>query len=96
MDVNLRDKYGRTALMWAAEQGHVAAIETLLDLGADRTIRDSHTNRSADHKIHKSSKTCQASSSKLSVAPVGLQQRSWTDPMALKTISVSSSTIRVI
>ena len=47
IDVNLRDKFGRTALMWAAEQGHVAAIETLLDLGADRTIRDSHTNRSA-------------------------------------------------
>ena len=45
IDVNLRDKFGRTALMWAAEQGHVAAIETLLDLGADRTIRDSHTNR---------------------------------------------------
>ena len=60
MDVNLRDKYGRTALMWAAEQGHVAAIETLLDLGADRTIRDSHTNRSADHKPHKPSKCCQA------------------------------------
>ncbi|KAK9835913.1 hypothetical protein WJX74_010869 [Apatococcus lobatus] len=49
MDVNLRDKYGRTALMWAAEQGHVAVIETLLDLGADRTVRDSHTNRSALH-----------------------------------------------
>ncbi|KAK9864267.1 hypothetical protein WJX84_009264 [Apatococcus fuscideae] len=49
MDVNLRDKYGRTALMWAAEQGHVAAIETLLDLGSDRTIRDPHSNRSCLH-----------------------------------------------
>lgn len=45
IDVNQRDRFGRTALMWAAEQGHVAAIETLLDLGSDRTIRDPHTNR---------------------------------------------------
>ena len=46
-DINQRDRYGRTALMWAAEMNHREAAETLIDLGADRRAADPLTSRCA-------------------------------------------------
>lgn len=46
-DINQRDRYGRTALMWAAEMNHRDAAETLIDLGADRRAADPVTSRCA-------------------------------------------------
>ena len=46
-DINQRDRYGRTALMWAAEMNHREAAETLIDLGADRRAADPVTSRCA-------------------------------------------------
>lgn len=40
LDVNARDKYEWTPLYRAAYNGHVEAVKTLLELGADRTLRD--------------------------------------------------------
>jgi len=40
-DVNLRDKYGQTALHHAATVGHVAAARILLERGADVNFKDS-------------------------------------------------------
>ena len=40
LDVNARDRYGRTALMEAIYAGHTDAVETLLKLGADVNARD--------------------------------------------------------
>ena len=37
-DINQRDRYGRTALMWAAEMNHKETVETLIDLGSDRKL----------------------------------------------------------
>jgi ankyrin repeat protein len=34
MDVNAKDKNGRTALMWATEQGHTPIVELLKAHGA--------------------------------------------------------------
>eukprot|EP00891_Asterochloris_glomerata_P006362 jgi/Astpho2/6362/e_gw1.00091.64.1_t len=48
-DINQRDRYGRTALMWAAEMNHRDAAETLIDLGADRRAADPVTSRTALH-----------------------------------------------
>eukprot|EP00884_Botryococcus_braunii_P013152 jgi/Botrbrau1/21838/Bobra.0190s0052.1 len=48
-EVDTRDRYGRTALMWAAEQAHVNAAATLLDMGADRRATDPQTSRTALH-----------------------------------------------
>lgn len=39
-DVNARDDYGYTALMWAAQEGHVLTSETLIEHGADVNARD--------------------------------------------------------
>lgn len=36
--VDQRDRYGRTALMWAAEMNHKDTVETLIDLGSDRKL----------------------------------------------------------
>lgn len=40
VDVNEKDRFGRTALQWASEQGHVHTVEILLDMGADINERD--------------------------------------------------------
>ena len=37
-DINAKDRFGRTALMWAAEMNHKDTVETLIDLGGDRKI----------------------------------------------------------
>lgn len=39
-DVNGRDDYGYTPLMWAAQQGHVLTCEALIKRGADVNARD--------------------------------------------------------
>ena len=44
-DVDQRDRYGRTALMWAAEMNHKDAVETLIDLGSNRKLVDPQGGR---------------------------------------------------
>lgn len=39
-DVNLKNKYGRTALTYAANKGKAKAVKALLDAGADINIKD--------------------------------------------------------
>jgi ankyrin repeat protein len=41
-DVNLRDNYDSTALMWAAYFGYTAIVKLLLDNGADITMQDNY------------------------------------------------------
>jgi hypothetical protein len=41
-DLEIRDKEGRTPLLLAAQYGHVAAVRSLLEKGADPTARDAH------------------------------------------------------
>ena len=45
VEVDQRDRHGRTALMWAADTGQVEAAEALLALGADRRACDLQTGR---------------------------------------------------
>jgi ankyrin repeat protein len=40
-----------TALMYAAERGRVEAVQTLLEDGADRTIRDNTGRTAYDHAV---------------------------------------------
>lgn len=47
-DINQRDKFQRTALHWAAEMGHVEAVETLLDYGCDVNAKECN-GRTAMH-----------------------------------------------
>jgi len=48
-DVNLQNKYGETALHWAAAERNRTAIEVLLSFGADRHVvaHDGRTARDA-------------------------------------------------
>ncbi|KAK9815857.1 hypothetical protein WJX72_010854 [[Myrmecia] bisecta] len=48
-EIDQRDRYGRTALMWAAEMGHIETAETLIDLNCDRKATDPQTGRNALH-----------------------------------------------
>ncbi|DBA82933.1 TPA: hypothetical protein ACH3X1_006717 [Trebouxia sp. C0004] len=48
-DINQKDQYGRTALMWAAEMNHKETVETLIDLGSDRKLLEPQGGRSALH-----------------------------------------------
>ncbi|KAL3152721.1 hypothetical protein ABBQ38_012312 [Trebouxia sp. C0009 RCD-2024] len=48
-DIDQRDQYGRTALMWAAELNHKDTVETLIDLGSDRKLVEQTGGRSALH-----------------------------------------------
>ena len=45
VDLDARDRYGRTALMWAADIGSCPAAEVLLELGADRRAGDPLSGR---------------------------------------------------
>lgn len=48
VNVNYVDTtHGSTALMHAAQQGHLDIVEKLLDLGADMTIRNANNNKKA-------------------------------------------------
>jgi ankyrin repeat protein len=38
-DLNLKDKFGWTALMTASNAGHTGTVQALLGAGADRNIR---------------------------------------------------------
>ncbi|KAG6551405.1 hypothetical protein Mapa_007051 [Marchantia paleacea] len=53
-DVDAKDRYGRTALIWAADCGHLHAIETLIRLSANIHATDNHTGR---HQSQPSSPT---------------------------------------
>ena len=44
-DINHRDRYGRTALMWASEMNHKETVETLIDLGSDRKLVEPQSGR---------------------------------------------------
>ncbi|CAM6110079.1 unnamed protein product [Calypogeia fissa] len=48
-DVDAKDRYGRTALIWAADCGHLHSVETLIRLSANIHAQDSHTGRTATH-----------------------------------------------
>lgn len=51
LDVDMADENGRTALMWAAELGHVSAVQTLLQMGADRMKKDSYNGRCGGYEM---------------------------------------------
>ena len=38
-DVNVREKYGETPLMYASFMGHAKVVEALLDAGADKELK---------------------------------------------------------
>uniref|UniRef100_A0A061QYB7 Ankyrin repeat and death domain-containing protein 1a n=1 Tax=Tetraselmis sp. GSL018 TaxID=582737 RepID=A0A061QYB7_9CHLO len=48
LNIDMRDKYERTALHWAAESGHAETCEMLLELGAEPAARES-LGRTAIH-----------------------------------------------
>ena len=43
-DVNVKNEYGRTPLMWASSSGHEKVVESLLDAGADKEVKDNKGN----------------------------------------------------
>lgn len=48
-DINQRDRYGRTALMWASEMNHKETVETLIDLGSDRKLTEPQSGRYSNY-----------------------------------------------
>lgn len=51
-DIDQRDRYGRTALMWASEMNHKETVETLIDLGSDRKLVEPQGGRQVCHFAH--------------------------------------------
>jgi ankyrin repeat protein len=49
--VNLQDKHGRTALMYASKEGNIALIQRLLDCQADSTLKDNEGNTALTYAI---------------------------------------------
>jgi len=47
--VNIADSVGKTPIMYAAGNGHVAAVELLLEQGADLTVSDRDRNTALHH-----------------------------------------------
>ncbi|MEI0518875.1 ankyrin repeat domain-containing protein [Brachyspira murdochii] len=41
-DVNVKDDYNKTALMYASEKGHLEIVKYLLDKGADINAKDNY------------------------------------------------------
>ena len=41
-DVNIKDKDGSTALMWASDNGHTETVKLLIDAGADVNIKNKY------------------------------------------------------
>jgi len=48
-DVDAKDRYGRTILMWGSDKGHEDIVEKALDLGARVEITEAVTGRTAVH-----------------------------------------------
>ncbi|KAJ7568440.1 hypothetical protein O6H91_01G033000 [Diphasiastrum complanatum] len=48
-EIDAKDRYGRTALIWAADCGHEHICESLIRLSADIHLTDLHSGRSAIH-----------------------------------------------
>ncbi|MCO5553321.1 hypothetical protein L7F22_006842 [Adiantum nelumboides] len=48
-DVDAKDRFGRTALIWAADCGHLHICESLIRLNANINTTDLHTGRCAIH-----------------------------------------------
>lgn len=51
IDPNILDKRRRTPLEYAAEKGHTAAIETLIELGANPNSREGFYNRTTTENL---------------------------------------------
>jgi len=48
-EVDAKDRYGRTILMWASDKGHLDAVEACLRLGASIEVTEPLTGRTAMH-----------------------------------------------
>lgn len=44
VDINIKDKYGNTALMWVSWEGYTNCIKILIDAGADINIQNKYGN----------------------------------------------------
>ena len=53
LDVNLRDKSGRTPIFYAAASGSLATVQVLIDAGADVRIEDKEGLRARDYTDNK-------------------------------------------
>ena len=49
-DVNIMDQNGRTPLDWAASQGHVDCVATLVDFGAQQDLAQPETQHTPLHR----------------------------------------------
>ncbi|MBQ7155707.1 MAG: ankyrin repeat domain-containing protein [Synergistaceae bacterium] len=49
IDVNIKDKVGRTPLFYAANHGRLNTVKTLIDSGADVRIEDMNDKRARDY-----------------------------------------------
>lgn len=44
VNINVKDQFGKTALHYAAENGHVGTTQLLMARGTDANMRDAHGN----------------------------------------------------
>jgi len=52
-EINERDRYGCTALMYAANLGNVELVKALLSRGADKTVKDAHGKTAIEYAMMK-------------------------------------------